>query len=717
MLPSSREIVLHSAISRMSLAQDDSFLQLIDNECRLYKINLAELKITKTVSLSHIYDQTLFDYYRRPFAIGQKIAYISFSQKGAEHIIDTESKILPILTLHYNDREQVSKAAISENDTYLITGNERGRSYIVSTLDGSLQADLPVASDVISAVAVSEEHKIAARASFSKELIVYKLNTFSIIFEQKLDVVIEMMVFLSDRYLLAISRNGKLLKIDLYRQKIEKEIVLDSTLWPSVIVLSHSRKFLYIGTRESVLFAVHVNTLDILYHVKLPYQGITTLARGKKYFIIGFKTGEIVFYNHREFEAEFIKHIQLRQIKEASLLFTKNIFLMSHRETKKIYEYWLEEKEKIMALLARGEIEEAQKLADPYLFHPKCKLEFNDLEMLQPDLSALHRYVRSLSFAAAYQLASLKPELKKSSVYAAMEAIWNKNLQKAQILLAREPIHNKESAKELLHLFEDVEEKKPIIDNMLKRAGIFTLAENSVKEKNFTFYFKLVAQNAFLEFTPLYQKVLQVAERLQQEISKYLDENNYKQALILADILYQFRPYHHQANRLREVSKALMVLEHQVAHKKLFDAVKTQEQYQLQSNYSLVQTLEEMKLAFQQEQLALLEQKHYDQLYANVAPYMELAICRQNVANIMRKVYLMQLEDAMLDTNAKIDWEKTFLNYLHFFPMDKLLVEFAKKFDKMDSLQRIVVGKSDETQQKYSKNIVQKIKIDNMPKG
>ena len=60
---------------------------------------------------------------------------------------------------------------------------------------------------------------------------------------------------------------------------------------------------------------------------------------------MGFKTGELLFYNHREFEEQFITFIKLKQVKEACLIFQKNIFLMSHRETKKIYEYWLETKE------------------------------------------------------------------------------------------------------------------------------------------------------------------------------------------------------------------------------------------------------------------------------------------------------------------------------------------------------------------------------------
>ena len=214
---------------------------------------------------------------------------------------------------------------------------------------------------------------------------------------------------------------------------------------------------------------MYTKTLDILYHVKLPYYGVTALCRTQKYFIMGFKTGEILFFNHREYEDKFISYIDLKQIKEACLIFQKNIFLMSHRETKKIYTYWQEQKETIANLLSRGEIEQAQILAEPFLFHPKCKLEFSELEELQPDLMSLQRYIRSMSYAPAYHLTTLKPELKKSSLFTQLESLWNKSLQKAQILLARQPIENKEAAKESLRLFLDVDEKKDLIENMLKR--------------------------------------------------------------------------------------------------------------------------------------------------------------------------------------------------------------------------------------------------------
>ena len=705
MLPSSREITFHTAISYASIANETT-LQVIDHQSHLYKIDLNELKITKNTPLSNYYGNIMFDYYKRPFAVGKHLAYISFSHQGMEHVIDTRSKILPLTSFQYNQKERVSKAAFSEDDAYLITGNERGRTYVINPNEGTIQAELPPLPDVISAVAISETYQLAASASFSRHLIVYKLDSFSTLFDQKINAIIEMMIFVDEQTLLAITRNGKLLSIDLRKGIVAKEVELDQTLWPSVMVLSHSKKFIYIGTRESMLFAVYVKTLDILYQVKLPYPGITTLCRTQKYFIMGFKTGELLFYNHREFEEQFITFIKLKQVKEACLIFQKNIFLMSHRETKKIYEFWLETKETIINLLSRSEIEQAQKMAEPFMFHPKCKLEFSELEALLPHLIALQRYLRSMSYAPAYDLVTRNPELRKSSLFAQIEAIWTKNLQKAQILLAREPLLNKEAAKESLHAFLEVEEKKVLIENMLKRSGTFTMAEKAVREKHFDFYFRLVAQNSFLESTPLYQKVLQIGERLQQEILKQIEEKYYKKSLILADILHQFRPYTNQANRFKEVSKALILLEHQIAHKMLLEAVKTQEQYQLQSHYALVGKLEAMKQAFLNEQLALIEAKAYEKVLNHIEPYLTISICKQTIATIMKKIYIAHFFDAYKESDAIIDWEKTFHSYLRFFKMDKLLVEFAKETHKMDLLQQITIAEPSFENPNYPKDIL-----------
>ncbi len=696
MLPSTREIVFHSPISHLSL-MDNNTLQVIDNNGALHRIDLETLKVTKSTLLNTSYRPELFDYYIRPFALGKKRTYASFSSQGAEYIIDTQTKINKICHFALNARTQVTKARFSENDTLLITGNDKGRSFIIHTDDGHLIAELPHASDAITAVTIKDEFKLAAYASFSKHICVYRYSSLLSLLNIQLDVVVEMLTFVDDNTLLAITRDGKILKIDIEKERVVEETLLNENLWPSFMSLSSSKKFVYIGTRESMLFCLHVKSLDIVFQIKLPYIGITAFTRTPRYFIFGFKSGEVLFVSHREFEDQYKLNIKLKKMKEASLLFEKNIFLMSHRDTRLVYDEWLVQKDTIINLLSLGHIEEARNMAEPFLFHPKCKLEFSEIELLQPDLMAMHRYFRSMSFGAAYELASSNPLLKKSSIYAQLEALWNKNLQKAQILLSREPILNKEAAKDNLRLFLDVEEKKIIIDQMLRNSSLFMHAENAIRDKKFSLYFKMVSQNTFLEFTPLFKKVLLLGEKLQLQITTHMEEKNYTNALSLITLLHDFTPYRNQALRLKEVCNALHILEHHLENNRLYDAIKVQEQFKLGTNYEPIRHLEECKVAFQMAQIKALKEKQYPKVYAAILPYMSISICRSNVASLMRHFYIAQFEDA-LEYASAIEWEKSLSAYVKLFGIDTNIKTFAAKVSLEDFLELLTI----EPEQNYS---------------
>jgi hypothetical protein len=675
MLPSAREITFHSPISGLSLG-NDKILHVIDNNFGLHKIDLDRLEITKSTTLSSHYKPELFDYYIRPFALGAQQAYISLSKNSAEYVIGTQAKLSKLSSFTFNTGATVSKAAFSQSDALMITGNEKGRSFLIQAREGSLIAELPRSKDAITAVTIYEESKLAAYASFSRKVLVYRYSSRTVIFEKNLPSVVEMLCFVNEKTLLAITRDGKLLKINLDRESVVHETLLDENLWPSYMHLSNSRKYVYIGTRESVLYAVHVKSMEILFSIKLPYLGITSFVRTSRYFIFGFKSGEVLFLSHREFEDQFILNIKLKKIKEASLLFHKNIFLMSHRDTRLIYDEWLLQKETIVNLLSFGNINEARTLAEPFLFHPKCKLEFTQIEELQPDLMALHRYFRSLSFPAAYELASSKPLVKKSAIYTQMEALWNKNLQKAQILLSRGPVLNKDAARDCLKLFADVEGKKILIEQMLTNSRVFMLSESAIKEKNFALYFKLVSHNTFLELTPLHKKVILLGEKLQSQIVELLEQKRYSDAISTSSLLFDFTPYRNQAKRLKEACNALIVLEHHIELNHLFEAIQTQEQHKLGTNYAPIQKLEEMKIAFQYHVIETINTKAFSNAYNMLVPYMSISICKTNVAYVLRKLYIAQFKNAFETCKTGINWEKSIGIYTHFFGTDTLLKEF-----------------------------------------
>lgn len=687
MFPSSRELILDATVSRMCLCDENTLIVYTDNK-ELNFIDLTNLKIKKVVPLSH--DEIgEFDYYNRPIALKKHFAYVKLSTSGKEYILTTQNKIEKQVAFNYNKNQKITKAHFSEDASFLIIGNDKGRTCFLDVKESSLVYEFPYAADSVSAVAISPENKYAISASFGKKLQILNINTLVLNEEIKLSSIVEMIQFVSEDIFLAITRDGSIIKIDAKSKKIIKETKLADTVWPSEICVSHSKKFVYIGTRESSIYALHVKSLDMLFCIKLNKSGITSLIRTPKYFIVGYKTGEVQFFNHREFEENFVLFVKLKKMDEAVALFSKNIFLMSHRETRSIYDMWVEQKDTIVQLMTNGSIDEAQKMASTFMFHPKCKSEMEEIEELQPDLMALQRFMRSSHFAQAYDIVDKKPSLKATLLYVKLEDIWKKALHKAQILLSRDPILNKEKAREELYAFEKVEAKKEMIERMLKYANTFARAEMAVKNQNFGLYFKLVKENNFLELTPLYKKVLSLADKVKMNVLTHLRENDYILALQNIKILEQFSIYFDHAKKLEEFVNSLMVIEYHVNNKNLFEAIKIQNKLKIQSSYEPVRKLEGMKRSFLKGLFESIERFDLDEVYAKVRAYFEIDICKKEITMVMKHLYIAQMQKALISSKEKVDWSKTFENYAHFFRFDKLIFDIFEKLELSMSLEEL----------------------------
>ena len=220
---------------------------------------------------------------------------------------------------------------------------------------------------------------------------------------------------------------------------------------------------------------------------------------------------------------------------------------------------------------------------------------------------------------------------------------------------------------------------------------------NAIREKKFSLYFKMVSQNTFLEFTPLFKKVLLLGEKLQLQIITHMEEKNYSMALSLIALLHDFTPYRNQALRLKEVCNALHILEHHLEHQRLYDAIKVQEQFKLGTNYEPIRNLEERKVAFQMAQLQALKERQYPKVYAAILPYMAISICRSNVAFLMRNLYMAQFEDAFLEYASAIEWEKSLRAYVKLFGIDATLKAFAFKL----GLEAFLDSLNQDTEQNY----------------
>lgn len=344
MFPSHRELILDSSVSRMS--ESSGILSVATSDKDIYQIDLITLKIFEKIpfSFENPHKGEEFDFYKRSLVVKDELAYVKFDAEGKEYITNIKDKEHQKLSFNYSKNESITKVHFSEDKSLLITGSEKGKTNLIDTGNGALIYDFPFSADSISALAISDDKRYAISASFDKSLKILHVNSLSLSDEVKVNGVIERIAFVDLDIFLAITRDGRALKIDAKKREIIGEIALPSGEWPSELVVSASKKFSYVGTRDSHLIAIFNDTFEVVYEVNLRRTGITALIRTPKYFIIGYKSGEIQFFNHREFEDSFLQKIEVQNLKEAKILFEKNIFLMTHRATKRVYELWCEKR-------------------------------------------------------------------------------------------------------------------------------------------------------------------------------------------------------------------------------------------------------------------------------------------------------------------------------------------------------------------------------------
>lgn len=316
------------------------------------------------------------------------------------------------------------------------------------------------------------------------------------------------------------------------------------------------------------------------------------------------------------------------------------------------------------------------------------------LEELQPELMALQRYIRSSSYNAAYELSEKNQALKTTLLYQKLEDIWKKALQKAQLLLSRDPILNVEKARYELRDFEQVEIKKGLIEKMLKNSKVFTRAEFAIKNKNFNLYFQLTRENDFLTFTPLYARVMNLADKIKTNIFNFLKEDNYIQALESVKLLSTFSPFASNAKQLEEFINSLILIEYHITHENFLEAIKIQNNMRIQATYKPIQRLNQMKITYMKKMFNMIENHKFLEVFNGIKNFFTIKICAKEMALLMKNFYIEQMKKAKNEENKAVNWEATIKEYGTYFNIDKLLEEFYEQLDLQSSLETLIETKT-----------------------
>lgn len=679
MLPTLKEINLSSAIVRQKCI--DNLLVVIDNKNNLCIIHLKKQKVLKTLKLFDT-NRDFFDFNRKAVAISPKLEVFVTSEKTKQsYVLKIDSIIQKRLTFRYSEYE-ITQSLFVEESPLLLIADEQGRSYLVNTEDGSLTHELPRVADTISAVATSKDGKYCAIGNYKGLVIVVNVHNGKRIAKITGETPVEGLCIADNNDLIVVYRNNTIIRHDISKNCLLAQIELDlKNDWCSAVFLGAEDKILFVGTKNSNLFTLHTKSLQNIFHLNLQRGGITSMELSKEFFVVGFSSGNISLFRYKDHEDEFIRSVELLDIKAAGLLLKKNIFLIIHEKNKDIYESWLEKVDTITMYLSQTKTKEAYDLASPYLYHPKCQKEYEKLQESATALTVLSTFVKAKDYKNAYKAVAEHPELKESIFYKRLEFVWNNLLKKALKELSSDPIRNKEVAQNILDPFKEVPEKQVLIDQLIANANVFVDAKKVVDARDFKRYFSLVEQFEFLQETLLHQKVLNLSNQLLDKVNTLIDEKAYPAAVQVVNILKNFAPAYESALRLEEIIQILTKIDAAIKSGDIFKALELEGMIDLSSSFS---TLLDLKIAikgFANKQIVSINSNKLEEVFDNALKLLGYPYSAPQGKQVIRTYYQHEMLTAFRFTKDAINWEKTLQNYLKFFQADETIYNLVKDLD------------------------------------
>ncbi|MBN2965236.1 hypothetical protein JWV37_10620 [Sulfurospirillum sp. T05] len=674
MMPSRRWFTLDVAITGVRVDEVNHRLAITDRARRHTLVDLATLKLLRVTNFSKP-AQLPFDYYQRSMCLlGLDRLFFWPRDSKYGYLVEID-KVVSFVFRFTHHHGAVTKVALSHSEYKLISGDEKGRSYVINLFNGAIEHRLPALPDAISALCFSSDDVLVSVAGFHGGVLTHNLFLKEQISHIKLGSVVEAMAYLEKTIALVVLRDGRVLKIETEKGVILQETKLPIGVWPTTLFIAPNKKFCFIGTRQSNMVAFHVTSLEQMFVFDFGCGGVSVLAQSEAFFFVGFTSGELAVLNYREYEKEFSREVDLGNLDEANAFFNKNAFLMTHESTWKMYEQWLEAKKSITVLLSEGSLEKAQQEAKPFMFHPKCRLEMEVLEGQQGELAALLRCIKTRDFARAYDLCEKTPFLKQSEHYKKLEQMWRTLYSKAQRLLSRDPASNKSVVLEMLALFLKIPEKNHEVALMFKHLMAFQEAELRIREQDFKAYFKLVEQYPFLKETAVYEKVGWLQEELKQKLQRALAEQDFTQANKLAKALQEFTPSAPYAAQKIDHIKQVLSLDTLLGTGRMLEACAVVSRLGIwNEEYGQIQHYKKAKERFLVVLKKQIREGKMREVYTKITPFQSIEEGRQIHQEIMRFLYEHQITTHLgHQSRTKVDWEMSLRHFLQFFAINKAL--------------------------------------------
>lgn len=660
----------------LALTPAEKLLAIIDNNYVLYFLDAERLGVVKTQKLTKNHEPH-FPYYRGIAGAGGHI-HLALGKTPKSILLQMEKGLSKKGSMEWHEAP-VESAAVSPCGKYLATGGQDGKVYVFDLATTNLLTSLEGRPDYISRLTFSDDGTLLASSAFDKTTDLFNLETNEPLHRFVSPDVVEGGAFLEDnRHYYAVDRQGHSILFGMEEGKV-LSCEPHFREWTTGVALTEDRRFAAVTTRSGRLFLVRLPENKVVADFQVDKTGISLLAFYKRYLFTATIDGHLTIFDTCSGEEELEIELKVKNYQKARGIVEQNVFLSFHPLGDLFRQGWEEELPRVKHLIGKEKIHEANAVAAPFLPDPFCKEEYDFLLSQKATAVEFLDFVEAKKFADAYKLAEAYPYLTGLEAYREMEEYWKKVFIAAKKLIEADPRSNRKRCEELFKPFVPIPKKKEQITNLLYNAQVFGQAEQAVRGKQFKAYFQLTQKYPFLTESDLYQKVLNLVQRIFEQIALLEQQRKFAEAAVFAKRLLEFPPF-------REKAAATIAL---LEEKQAFaDAVDAGDQ---EKAYAILEKHPEFLYSDTFLKLNQVFQEAVDQAtkYAFIgdAPraerllafYEAIPFRREKVASVMKIAYLNEIKGAAVKAMENTNWRLLFLRYIQLFSKDPELAALCRQ--------------------------------------
>ncbi len=666
---------LKSAVLEVKFSKDTIFI--IDAQNIIYIFDNSFTLLTKT-RLTKDGEQ------KHPFCNAFSISThtIAIPAENILALATYKERIIPISRSNFFE-ENIIFTTFCQNDTYILSADTKGKVHIFNHKTKTTRYVFNNQADYCSYAIFSSQNKFLFVSYFNKKNILLNLtNDIAIDIDYKHPI--ELASFFDD--------DKKLFMADRYGNSIIYDCVINEiihchaifTQWVTQVVLSINKQFLIIATRDNHVYLLNPFTNTIIKTLELEDYGVTSMDIAGNILILGFTNATIITIDLENKKDEFALHLKLEEYQKVKEILEYNSFLYTDELVVKFKLAFNQVLDKAKCLITKNEHEQAITLVAPFMDFEECKKSFDTLFLQNDIIASFAEVIEINDISKAYALANKYHIIQSLGMYEILEKQWEITFAKAKKILEEDPLRGKDTAKKILSTYENIPQKKSLIQRLLFDTAIFSKAETYIKHQKFEEYFMLVKQFSFLKETLLYAKVDNLAKNLYTKALNYQKENNMQKARTTYISLLLFPKYAQNATTELKHLDLIHQFENFIASEDIQNIYTLIEKHMF---LTFLPIFEQFHKKFEKVMENAIEYRDTGNIASAVCilkPYLQIKELQMKIDNCMKIGYLKQLEDKNFHDLAR----KSLLEkYNYLFGLDNSLKTLFQKKGFQDEYQ------------------------------